>query len=1094
MMPGFELNLLGPLAVRWQQQPLAFRSNKIRALLAYLALQRQPVRRETLAALLWGEYASAKAASNLRTALSQLRRSLQPVLADAAAELLISRQTVQLRLAPSACDVLLFDQQIAAWQQHQHPELASCAACLATLEQIAALYQGDLLAGLSLPAAQEFIDWCTQQAELRQQQALSALAALTTIYLARRDYGPAMRGARQQLQLLPWHESAHRQLIQALLESGQPSLARAQYESCRAILAAELGLEPEPATTALLAQIDRPVTLPAPQLPAQLTPLFGRAELLRLLVERMHSPACRLLTLTGPGGVGKTRLALAVAEHMQAELASDVWFVALAELAPGADAPAAVADQLALAIGRRLDLVVGGQSPQLQLIELLRERRLLLLLDNLEHLLAGAPFIDALLRAAPHLRLICTAREPLGLQAEVVVPLAGLSPPAASAAVLGSSCGQLFIERAQRSNALFQVRPDQLDVVRRICQLVEGLPLGLELAAAWTRQLSLEQIAAALEQSLDFLQTSLHDLPPRHRSLRAVFESSWLLLPPAAQHILALLTVFRGGFSAAAAHAVVRADLPQLAVLVDKSLLQARDGRYTLHELVRQFAAAKADPAALEQAQTAHSQHYLELMRQQTDTLIGYDPHAVADVCRQELENIRLAWTWAAAHAQWPVLDTCLLALVRLFDLLGFYHEGEELLALAVEHISRARHADAERRIYARLLTAQAGFLNAEARYPQAALTAQAALHHAQALGDVLGRAAALVEQGIAQRNQGLYTLAWSHLEQALHLSQAWELHRLAAQSLRALGQTAYMLGRYQQAGDCYRQALRLYQQLGDQRSALLVLGNLGLVWFAAGDYSGATRHYRELLPSVRALDDRWGAALVLNNLGYVLAEQGDIDAADDCYRQALDVRRVIGDRWGVSITLTNCGALALQAGQLDAALRISDEALHLAQLIGDRSNQAYALTTCGAALCLQQRPHAALLPLEDALRLRSELGQTHLVPVTQAWLALALLRCQQPDAAHTHALQALTALDAMADHEALALAWMLIEVLGSLGDARAERLLQSACVTLNHCAAQISDARLRHAFLYAVPAHARLLQLQTSATTLIDHSPEHPA
>ncbi|HEU5098957.1 MAG TPA: helix-turn-helix domain-containing protein, partial [Roseiflexaceae bacterium] len=458
-----------------------------------------------------------------------------------------------------------------------------------------------------------------------------------------------------------------------------------------------------------------PPAVAAPQrsrvsLPTPSTALVGRAAELAELARLLSDPDCRLVTVSGPGGMGKTRLAIEATARQSAAFQDGVAFVALAPLA----GPDVIAPAIADALGFNF---YGPTNPGAQLIDFLREKALLLLLDNFEHLLDGAPFLVELLQRAPRIKLIVTSRERLNLQGEWVMELQGLPLPRSLDGAKGgdqlagfddSAAVALFLQTARRSFAGFTLAPADRAAIARICRLVEGMPLGIELAAAWVRVLPLNEIADEIARTLDFLAASARDVPARHRSLRAVFEHSWNLLTDDERIVMRRLSVFRGGFSRAAAESVCAelrfeneelkapaqrpalnsqfSILNLLSSLVDKSLLRRSGaGRYDMHELVRQYAATHLEVSAVEYSATRdrHAAFYLDLMDRRENDLKRARQKAVLDETAVEIDNLRLAWDWAATHARLADLRRAVRSVSWFYELRSWFQEGETMLARA---------------------------------------------------------------------------------------------------------------------------------------------------------------------------------------------------------------------------------------------------------------------------------------------------------------------------------------------------------------------------------------------------------------------------
>jgi predicted ATPase/DNA-binding SARP family transcriptional activator len=659
-MAPLSLALLGAFQVERDGQPvIGFESLKVRALLAYLVIEaNRPHQREALAGLLWPDLPDERARTNLRQALANLRL----VIGDRGAIppfLFVTRETIQFNLASDHwLDVAAFTAHLAACRTHPHRRIVTCRSCAQRMEQAAALYRGSFLDEFFLSDSAAFEEWVARQREWFHQHVLQALARLAAYDERRGAYEEARRSARRQVELEPWCEEAHQQLMRALWFSGQRSAALAQYETCRRILTDELGVEPAPETTALYKRIRdhaaqalrsdgtdralRPTPLPVPP-----TALVGREAELADLADMLANPACRLLTLVGPGGIGKTRLAVQAAAEQRAGFPDGVAFVPLAPLGSDAFLVPAIAEAVGLTFSSRPDSKV-------QLLNYLQEKELLLLLDNFEHLLAGAELLGDILRHAPGVSILATSRERLNVQAEWVVEVAGLQVPREDRAegITDYSAVALFLQSARRVQAGFALSEVEQRSVVQICRLVEGMPLGIELTAAWVRALSGAEIAHQIECGLGFLTTSLRDVAERHRSLHAVFEHSWSLLSAEERCVFGRLSVFRGGFGREAAEQVAGATLSLLAALVDKSLLRRiPTGRYDMHELLRQYAAEQLQAAGeTEQTRDRHLAFFLALAETAEPEVHGAQQEQWFDRLEADHDNLRAALEWGRAE------------------------------------------------------------------------------------------------------------------------------------------------------------------------------------------------------------------------------------------------------------------------------------------------------------------------------------------------------------------------------------------------------------------------------------------------------------
>jgi predicted ATPase/DNA-binding SARP family transcriptional activator len=869
-------------------------SRKAAALLIYLACNPGSHPRETLATLLWDDRTSQQALANLSVLLSSLRKQVGDYLA-------ITPQTIG--MAPERefwLDAAEFAARAAMIPAGNAPLTRTTAA---QLTQAVELYRGDFLAGFYLRDASGFEEWALLERERLQLLAQDALQRLAAFHAARGHYAAGIPYVLQLTRLDPLREAGQRQLMRLLALDGQRNAALAQYATCMQALEEELGVDPDPETTQLYEQIRagalevKPVqTAAAPQpdgrrpnLPAQPTPFVGRAAELAIIAERLDNPACRLLTIVGPGGAGKTRLALRAAAAKTAEFLHGVHFIPLAALETADLLPAAIADVLEFTFAR-------GAAPAAQLVEYLRRKEMLLVLDNFERLLDGAPLLTAILDQAPEVKLLVTSQERLRLQHEWLLSLSGLplSEPAAVGA--GSEAIDLFVSCVQRLQPGYQLAEGDRAGVARICRLVGGSPLGIELAAAWTRLLSCTEIAAEIERSYHFLQAPLRDRPKRHRSLEAVFIHAWELLTDAERHALARLAVFRGGFERSAAAEAADADLATLAGLVDKSFLQVtapRDGaagqRYELHETLREFAAARLteQPHVAAATRQRHGLYFGRFLQAQRPLLRGGQQLAALAAVRAEIRNVRAAlrWLWEQDEPETAVFTTAgpaLDALFHFYTMRSWFQEGAAVFRAAAEWLRRL------------------------------------APHGAAAL---LGQA--LARQGWMTFLLGQRAAARPLLEAGLAHARAAGTPADAAFCLNYLGALAHYQGDQGQAQAYLAQSLDLCRAAGDRYAEAIARNIMGVVSLAQADYAAARAWLAQSLALKQTLGDQWGMAFSLANLGAAAAATGDAAAARDLVQQSLEIRRAIGDRRGEALCLRDLAHLAEAARDMAEAQRL---------------------------------------------------------------------------------------------------------------------------------------------------------------------------
>jgi len=610
-----KLLLLGSPRVELAGTPLEVSRRKAIALLAYLAVTGEVHQRETLATLLWPDYDESKAHAYLRRTLWSLKKTLgdEYLVAEREQIGLVHNETVWL-------DIARFRQLLSETRTHHHPPDEVCDNCLTLQTEAADLYRGDFLTGFTLPDAPDFDEWQFFQAESLRQELASVLERLIQGHSAHGDFEAAIPHARRWLSLDPLHEPAHQQLMRLYAWSGKQAAALRQYQECVRIFDEEFGASPSEETTALYeaikakrlsppAEAEEPFDLAqdrqgsrgvgeessplllspsAPQhnLPSQSTPLFGRKAELTSLDEFLTNPDVRLVTIVGPGGMGKTWLSLAAGTAVSDHFPDGIFFIPLA--------PVQTADKIVLALAEQLGFLFHGDTnPEDQILKYLKPRRFLLIFDNFEHVIVGAQFIAAILQHAPDITMLVTSRERLNIAGEAVFRLGGLSypdsestdPVAPGQAEAKYGALELFLHHARLARPDLDFDQNTLTQVTRICKLVQGMPLAIILAVSWIETLALDELAEAIAGSVDILASEQRDLPPRQRSIRAAFETSWQRLAPVDQAIYAKLSVFRGGFNRKAAEVVAEATLFTLRSLIEKSLLvPAGPDRYELHD------------------------------------------------------------------------------------------------------------------------------------------------------------------------------------------------------------------------------------------------------------------------------------------------------------------------------------------------------------------------------------------------------------------------------------------------------------------------------------------------------------------------------
>jgi DNA-binding SARP family transcriptional activator/predicted ATPase len=920
-MARLSIRLLGSLHVTLDGEPVtAFESDKVRALLAYLVSETdQPHRRERLAGLLWPDLPERSARTNLRVALSNLRK----VIGDSSSSpvLCVSRQTIQLDSDADAwIDIQAFADLLTA--------LGRPKKVVAYLRQAVELYRSGFLQGFSLPDSAEFEEWALLQQELFQRQVVSALRRLARWHERRGEYQQALPRARRLVALEPWQEAGQRQLMRLLALTGQRSAALAQYETFRRMLAEELGVEPEDETTALYERIragqapgESTLAPPDSNLPIPATPFVGREPELDAIYRRLQDPGCRLLTLVGPGGSGKTRLALeAAADSLSDTLlfgdratfhpADGVFFVSLAPLGSAE----AIVPALAEALGFSFR---GKGDPWQQLLDYLQRKEMLLVMDNFEHLLDGADLISQILRTAPQVKILATSRARLNIQAEHIFSVEGMALPDqampdtawSTDAFLGYDGIELFVNGARRAHPDFSLTSENAADVVHICRLVDGLPLAVLLAAAWVERMAPAELVArlsgAMEQSLDLLDSEWRDIPDRQRSIRAVFEHSWNLLTARQQQVLQALSVFRGGFTRRAAKEVTGALERELAALVHRSLLShTPGGRYGMHELLRQFLSEKLDrsPQIRESYHDRHSAYYTASLAGWGADLKGKRQQAALAELGVDGENARAAWDWAVDRGQVERLAQALEGLCLFYEWQVQYRRGASACQLAAKRLEPLVPSSTDTlRLLARLLTWQSVFVQ---RFEGTEVAGQ------------------LLEQGLTLLD-GPHLSGQDTCSERAHI--LWRLGRLAAGADR------------EKARQWYEQSLALYRTAGDRWGTANVLASLGGVAWNLGDHQEAKRWHTESLALRQSLGDARGIAKSLTAVGETALHLGQLEEAERLVRRGCTLRQEIGDRRGIADGCRHLGTTLLALGKLAEATELLEKCVTIYTDLGFR-------------------------------------------------------------------------------------------------------------------------------------------------------------
>ncbi|BDI30449.1 hypothetical protein CCAX7_25000 [Capsulimonas corticalis] len=910
------IHCFGPMRVFVEGTPLPrLRSRKALWLLALLTLRHgRAVEREWLAGTLWPDMDQSQASTSLRPVLSELRQALG---AQGARVQSPSRQTLLLDLEGAQADVVIFDAAIAGRR-------------LPALEQAVHLYQGALLEG----CAEE---WVYQERALRERGCLHALQTLAEHALTAGDYEGAANLYRRAIEIDPMWDTAQRGLMEALAQAGDSNAALQVYRKFVDLLRSDPKALPDEKTSALYAKLRRevrqraisplePKAAPPPRLingalPHALTELIGREDERADVAAKLRR--ARLVTLTGLGGIGKTRLAIEVARDVLPEYPDGVWLASLESISDG--------KLVCARIAAVLDLQEEQNRTMLEsLTDHLRRKRLLLVLDNCEHVLAACVQVAAhLLRECANVRILATSRESLGLTGEAAWTVPSLATPdpdhlpqgrsALVRVLMGYESVRLFVERAQAAQQSFSLTGTNAMTMARVSSLLEGIPLAIELAASRVNAMTIEQIEARLHDHRGLLTGGSRTALSRQQTLRSTLDWSYGLLGDQDRLLLARVSVFAGGWTLEAAeavcsgHGIASEQIQDLLIsLVEKSLVAFTDqpedagGRYRLLEMVRQYAAGKRDALGETEAiKDRHTDWFLALAEAAEPELRGAEQGQWLRRVESEHDNLRAALARIADDPQATETDLRLSgALWRFWYVRGYYREGrrnlERALARPASHI-----------------------------FPSA-------------------------------RAKGLW----------------------------GAGNLAYSQGEHTLARGIYEEALGIYRALGDQQGVAKILFNLANVAHYQGEADAAQASYHEALAISRALDDKVGIATALIPLGHAAQRQGDYALARSYFEECLGIRRELRDSMGLAALLEDLGNLNYAQGHYDAAWSLHDEALEIRRSLGYKRAISSSLSALGLTARARDEDELARALFAESLEIRRELGDKPAIASTLARIA----------------------------------------------------------------------------------------------------------
>ena len=675
---------------------------------------------------------------------------------------------------------------------------------------------------------------------------------------------------------------------------------------------------------------------PEPNLPEQLTSFVGREQEIAEISDLIRQDSCRLLTLVGLGGIGKTRLAIEAAAQNTEGFKDGIFFISLASISGPDFILSAIAETMGIALQTH-----GSVDPESQLFDFLAKRNSLLILDNFEHLMDGSDMLVDLLKRSPAIKLMVTSRQRLNIQGEWTFKLEGLKFPrnGHQEKDINRSAVQLFIDRAKLADARFSLADDERKDVIRICQMVAGIPLGIELASAWISMLSPQEIADEIERNLDFLSSSMQDLPEKHHSMRAAFDYSWAMLSREQRDIFRRLCVFRGGFNRQAAAEVADAGLMDISKLVDKSFVRGeKSDRYEIHELLRQYGLEKQreDLAEFGEISALHSQYYFEYLNQRRSKLVGEKQLNARDEIQAEIENIRVAIQWGIAGGNAQGVQSAFQVLSYFYFIQGYYEAVESYKNFAGkiedQYETEYDHEKPGSLMYFAARAHQVFYLSMLGSIEEADEIAKNILPGLRELDIRPEIVYCLISLGINASFRGEYEDALQDLEEALNIAERNQQSFWIVGSKIWLGWVYYEQGDHAAALQEWQEGEQISVEINNRLLLAFVQSKLALLGEETGDYKNAIKIQLQARENFQQFGDQVGVGYATSRLALSLIGIGEYREAKRFGHEALQSYREMNHSWGIPASLCRIGFAEIELGEYEAAWMHLSEALKLSR------------------------------------------------------------------------------------------------------------------------------------------------------------------
>jgi predicted ATPase/DNA-binding SARP family transcriptional activator len=1029
-MDSLYISCLGPPQISLNNQQIDFKRRKAVALLVYLAMEGRSQSREFLSGLFWPEYEQSRAYSYLRRTIWEIKNVVGDGWLD------VRREWVSIsNSAEFQTDFKQFHSLLQGVKNHDHPFTEPCEFCIAQLESAIDMYRGDFLSGFSLSDCPQFDDWQFLQSEVIRRSFQDNLQNLVNALEMHGRISEAIPYTQRWLAIDNLDEAAHRKLMVLFAQNGQMHAALRQFELCQVVLRTELNLAPELTTTNLYNQIrehrfspsgvnpagkpillaegkqsswlDQILSTPArvalqSNLPVQTTPFIGREAEIKEISGFINNPDCWLLTLTGMGGIGKTRLANQVGREIGENFPDGVFFIPLEGLETISALLPKIVERLALTFHPQ-------DGPlEIQLNSFFQDKRFLIILDNFDSLISEAAILLKLHTTAASIKFLVTSRERLKISGEWVFEIQGLDFPKSDIEKLEESLNfhavELFNHAARRTLNNFQIDEKNYRDISAITQIVEGIPLALEMAASWINLLSPEEILAEIQTDSNFLKSKMQDTPIRQRSMRAILDYSWKRLDQEEQSALAKLSVFQGGFSREAAEKVTGVSLAELKKFMDLSIIRQQDsGGLQIHELLRQYALEKlcASSENFKNTRERHAVYYCAALNSWGDGLKSPAQVELFPAMRREIENIQAAWTWVTQEVQIQQITGGIEGLCYFYLRSLRNQEGLEACQLGLSALEQAK-ADPRPEIHANLLAWKSIFcLNLDDH--QAAV--KAIDSSLEMIRDLEGkrndlaplRARLFTIKAIVETYLGNRESAIKFFDQAIEIyRQTEDYSGFSYLMLRALDtsgvtsektimllseaikfnrksgdffNTAYLLymycmvvayhfGQPVQAAALMQEGSDIFEKLGDPLSKEMALAIADPILSTNGRYEELLEVREKKLAYALERGDRQAAGIYQAEVGETLCHLGNYPAAGDRFRKAL-VNIQSGIPYQYAFRLCCYGELLLVQDKISESYELFKESLK-GMKIGEKWGQGRALAGLSiAAFMLGDREKA---------------------------------------------------------------------------------------------------------------------------------------